>query len=162
LAQAAGFSVEIRNAGLSGETSAGARRRLGWILEGETFDLFILETGANDGLRGLPLADLEENLDAILAAVRGRAPAADILVVGMEAPTNLGAAYTEGFRAIFPRVAERWEATLIPFLLEGVAGEPSLNQADRIHPTAEGQAIMAQVAWERIGAVLKGRERAAP
>jgi len=162
LASGAGFAVDVRNAGLSGETSAGARRRLEWLLEGETFDLFILETGANDGLRGLSLDDLEANLNAIFGAVRERAPAATLVLVGMEAPTNLGQAYTDAFRNIFPRVAARWGATLIPFLLEGVAGEPALNQADRIHPTAEGQAKMAQVAWPWIQPILEGREAPSP
>ena len=154
LASAAGFAVEIQNAGLSGETSAGALRRLDWILSGEGFDVFILETGANDGLRSLPLEGLEANLDAIFAAVRRRAPGSRLILVGMEAPTNLGATYVDGFRAIYPRVAARWDAALVPFLLEGVAGEPELNQEDRIHPTAEGQTRMAKVAWPVIQAVL--------
>jgi acyl-CoA thioesterase I len=162
LAKSAGFSVQIRNAGLSGETSAGARRRLECLLDGERFDLFILETGANDGLRGLSPEDLEENLNAIFGAVREREPAARLVLIGMQAPSNLGEAYTNTFRSIFPRVAERWGATLVPFLLDGVAGEPSLNQADRIHPTAEGQAIMAQVAWPWIESVLEARESASP
>lgn len=162
LAAAGGYQIRVRNAGLSGETSAGALRRLDWILSGDPFDIFVLETGANDGLRGLPLDDLEDNLNAILARVRQGAPEAQVILAGMEAPPNLGPAYTEQFRAIFPRVAARWDAALIPFLLEGVAGEPSLNQADRIHPTAEGQARMAQVAWPVLESLLAGLEDATP
>jgi acyl-CoA thioesterase I len=155
LAAAAGYAIDVRNAGLSGETSAGALRRLDWILSGDRFDIFILETGANDGLRALPLDGLESNLDAIFAAVRARAPEAKLILAGMEAPPNLGSPYVEGFREIFPRVARRWDAALIPFLLEGVAGEPELNQEDRIHPTAEGQNRMAKVAWPVIEEVVE-------
>jgi acyl-CoA thioesterase I len=153
LAREDGVELEIRNAGLSGETSAGARRRLDWVLDSPP-SVFVLETGANDGLRGLPVEELEANLDAIFREVRDAAPNARLVLAGMEAPTNLGAAYTEPFREVFPRVAARWDAELIPFLLEGVAGEPELNQADRIHPTAPGHERMARSAWPAIRRAL--------
>ncbi|CAN5705046.1 arylesterase [soil metagenome] len=155
LAREDGVELQIRNAGLSGETSAGARRRLDWVLDTPP-DVFVLETGANDGLRGLPLDELEANLDAIFRAVRRSAPGARLVLAGMEAPPNLGPDYTEPFRELFPRVAERWDAEFIPFLLVGVAGEPELNQADRIHPTAPGHERMARSAWPAIRRALGG------
>lgn len=149
-AREAGLPLTVRNAGLSGETSAGVRRRITWLLapgpEPDP-DIVILESGANDGLRGLPPLELEANLDGALQAVREALPDARLVVVGMEAPPNLGEAYTEAFREVFPRVAARWEAALVPFLLEGVAGVAALNQDDGIHPTAEGHDRMAEVAW---------------
>jgi acyl-CoA thioesterase I len=147
LAEAEGIRLEIRNAGLSGETSAGALRRVDWVVDTPP-EIFILETGANDGLRGLAPQALEANLDSIFARVTDRAPDAMLVLAGMEAPPNLGASYVEAFRAVFSRVAERWDAVLVPFLLEGVAGVPALNQADGIHPTEEGHDIMAETVWE--------------
>ncbi|TVP44993.1 MAG: arylesterase [Gemmatimonadales bacterium] len=155
LAREDGVELRVRNAGLSGETSAGARRRLDWVLDAPPH-VFVLETGANDGLRGLSVEEMEANLDAIFGKVREVAPGARLVLAGMEAPPNLGAAYTEPFREVFPRVADRWDAELIPFLLEGVAGEPELNQADRIHPTAPGHERMAASAWPAIRRALEG------
>ncbi len=156
IAREEGVALDVRNAGLSGETSAGALRRVAWVLDPEAPPaLFVLETGANDGLRGLPVPELEANLDAIFAHVREAAPETRLVLAGMEAPTNLGPAYTEAFRAVFPRVARRWNAALIPFLLDGVAGEEALNQPDRIHPTAEGHARMAALAWPVIERALR-------
>lgn len=152
-AEAAGLSVRVQNAGLSGETSAGARRRVGWVLDA-TPNIFVLETGANDGLRGLSVSQLEENLDAILGQVRARAPNAALVVIGMEAPPNLGADYASEFRSVYPRVAERWNAEWVPFLLDGVAGVLELNQADRIHPTAEGHDRMAEGVWPLLARLL--------
>jgi acyl-CoA thioesterase I len=149
-----GWSLRVRNAGLSGETSAGALRRIDWVLD-EPPAVVVLETGANDGLRGLPVAELEANLEAILGRIRERAPGARVVLTGMEAPPNMGAAYASAFRDVFPRVARRWGAELVPFLLDGVAGEPDLNQADRIHPTAEGHDRMADTAWEILEEVLR-------
>jgi len=156
LAREEGVELRVRNAGLSGETSAGARRRLAWVLDAPP-RVFVLETGANDGLRGLSIEELEANLDAIFRAVREAAPDAHLVLAGMEAPTNLGPAYTEPFREVFPRVAERWDAELIPFLLDGVAGEADLNQPDRIHPTAPGHERMARSAWPAIRRALERR-----
>jgi acyl-CoA thioesterase-1 len=157
-AEAAGLVLRVRNAGLSGETSAGALRRVDWVLD-EAPALFILETGANDGLRGLSITDLEANLNAIFERVRARFPETRLVLVGMEAPTNLGEGYAADFRTVFPRVAARWGADWIPFLLDGVAGVPSLNQDDRIHPTAEGHDRMAEVAWPVLGPLLANLAR---
>jgi acyl-CoA thioesterase I len=153
-ARSHGIDVTVRNAGLSGETSAGARRRVGWILDRPP-DLFILETGANDGLRGLDPQAMEENIDAIFGEVRSIAPEARLVLAGMEAPPNLGTSYVESFREVFPRAARRWDAILIPFFLEGVAGEPSLNQPDGIHPTAEGHRIMSEEVWRILRPVIE-------
>jgi acyl-CoA thioesterase I len=156
IAGGAGIDVRIRNAGLSGETSAGALRRVAWVLDPAAPPaVFVLETGANDGLRGLPVEALEANLDSIFAHVSAVAPGARLVLAGMEAPTNLGPAYSAAFREVFPRVARRWDAELIPFLLDGVAGEDRLNQPDRIHPTAEGHARIGEVAWPRVRAALE-------
>jgi acyl-CoA thioesterase-1 len=163
LGREAGVPLRARNAGLSGETSAGALRRIGWLLEGNEPlpDVVVVETGANDGLRGLPVEEMEANLDALLARIREAAPRATLVVVGMEAPPNLGTTYAEAFRQVFPRVAARWDAVLVPFLLEGVAGEASLNQDDGIHPTREGHEAMARVAWLQLGEVLREAGRRA-
>jgi acyl-CoA thioesterase I len=155
LARAEGIPIRVRNAGLSGETSAGALRRLEWVLDpAASPDVVVVETGANDGLRGLPLDALEANLDALFQALRRALPEAGLVLAGMEAPPNLGPGYTEGFRDIFPRVAARWDAELVPFLLEGVAGEARLNQPDGIHPTARGHELMARTAWPAIREAL--------
>lgn len=146
LAAGDGIPVRVVNAGSAGETSAGAVRRLAWVLQ-EPADLVVIETGANDGLRALPVSELEANLDTILAYLRDALPEARVAVVQMEAPPNLGPEYSEAFRAVYGRVATRWDATLIPFPLEGVAGVPSMNQGDGIHPTAQGHRLMAESAW---------------
>ena len=152
LANLAGMPLRIVNAGLSGETSAGSLRRIDWVLQ-QPAELFVLETGANDGLRALPVDDLEANLDSIIQRVRVGSPDTRIALVAMEAPPNLGETYAAAFRDVFPRVAARWNVTLIPFPLDGVAGIPALNQGDGIHPTAEGHWIMARNAWPRLQAL---------
>ena len=149
-----GLALRFRNAGLSGETSAGALRRLDWVMD-ESPAVLILETGANDGLRGLAVEQLEANLDAILARIREVAPEAIVVVVGMEAPPNLGSDYARAFRNAFPQAADRWDTELIPFLLEGVAGNPPLNQPDGLHPSAEGHDRIAEVAWPILGPLLR-------
>ena len=149
-----GLDLRFRNAGLSGETSAGALRRSDWVMD-ESPAVLVLETGANDGLRGLSVEQLEANLDAILARVREMAPEARVVVAGMEAPPNLGSGYAGAFREAYPQAARRWETEFIPFLLDGVAGNPRLNQADGIHPTAEGHDRMAEVAWPILGPLLR-------
>jgi acyl-CoA thioesterase I len=153
-ARGEGLDLRFRNAGLSGETSAGALRRIDWVMD-ESPAILVLETGANDGLRGLPVEQLEANLDAILARIREMAPEARVVLAGMEAPPNLGSAYGGAFREAFPQAAQRWETELIPFLLDGVAGDPRLNQADGIHPTAEGHDRMAEVSWPVLGPLLR-------
>lgn len=137
----AGHPARIINAGVSGETSAGAVRRIDWILRSPA-DVIVLETGANDGLRGLDLAALRENLETILARIRVLRPKARVLLAQMEAPTNLGARYTREFHDVFPAVAKAQHVELMPFLLDGVAGDPALNQDDGIHPNVRGARIV--------------------
>jgi len=155
MADSAGIPVEVVNAGVSGETSAGGLRRLDWVL-GEPLDVLVLELGANDGLRGLDPEALESNLREIAQRTRDRYPDVRIVLVGMEAPPNLGPDYTTRFRSLYPRVADDVGATLLPFLLEGVAGEPDLNQSDRIHPNREGHRIIArEVLWPGLEPILR-------
>jgi acyl-CoA thioesterase I len=137
-----GKPVKVTNAGLSGETSAGGLSRIDWILRAP-IDVFILELGANDGLRGLPLEQTRKNLQAIIDKVKGKYPKVKIVVTGMMVPPNLGKAYTDEFQKIFPELAKKNNATLIPFLLQDVAGIEKLNQADGIHPNIEGHKIVA-------------------
>ncbi|PAP78406.1 arylesterase [Rubrivirga marina] len=146
----AGVPVRVVNAGVSGETSAGGRGRIAWALRQTTPDVFVLALGANDGLRGVDPAATRENLDAILDAVEKAAPGARLVVAGMEALPNYGEDYTERFRAVFPAVAEAHDAAFIPFLLDGVAGVARLNQADGVHPTPEGQRIIAETVAETV------------
>jgi acyl-CoA thioesterase-1 len=152
----AGLPYRVINAGLSGETSAGGLRRLDWSLQ-EPVDVLFLELGANDGLRGLDVAQLRENLEAILARTRGRYPDAAFLIAGMEAPPNLGPRYTGDFRRVFSTVARANDAVLIPFLLEGVAGVTEFNQADRIHPNAAGHRVVARMVWPYLEPILRSR-----
>ncbi|MCU0353567.1 MAG: arylesterase [Cytophagales bacterium] len=140
----------VIGSGLSGETSAGGLARIGWVLR-QPVDVFVLELGANDGLRGLDLAATRRNLQAIMDTVRAKNPDVKLVLAGMQMPPNLGKKYTTDFKSLFPELAQKNNATLIPFLLEGVAGIPALNQPDGIHPTAEGHRIVAENVW----AVLK-------
>ena len=140
----AGHPVTVRNSGQSGETSAGALRRLDWPLSSEDIDILVVETGANDGLRGLDLDSTRANLATILDRARERRPKARLLLVQMESPPNMGERYTRAFRAMFPQVARERSVTLAPFLLEGVAGIDSLNQGDGIHPNEAGARVAAR------------------
>ena len=162
-AREAGIPVEVVNAGVSGDTSAGGLRRLDWILR-EPVDVLVVELGANDGLRGLSVEALRENLKEIVERTRAAWPGAEIVLAGMEAPPNLGPRYVEEFRAVFPDLAREEGVRRVPFLLEGVAGDPSLNQADGIHPTAAGHDRMAGTAWPVVEEALEaaqGRREAA-
>ena len=161
IADSLGYRITIRNAGLSGETSAGALRRADWLLR-DTADVVVIETGANDGLRGLSVADLTRNLTSIVKKVQVAMPKAQIIIVQMEAPPNLGAEYSSGFRGAFPAVAKATGAVLTPFLLDGVAGIAALNQADGIHPTREGAALAARNVWPALRAVLDRVKRSVP
>ncbi|GIL21734.1 MAG: arylesterase [Bacteroidota bacterium] len=134
--------VRVVNAGLSGETSAGGLSRIDWILR-QPVDVFVLELGANDGLRGLPLDQTQKNLQSIIDKVKAKYPACKIVLAGMMVPPNMGKQYTDSFRNMYPDLAKKNNATLIHFLLDGVAGNEKLNQADGIHPTAEGHKIIA-------------------
>ena len=144
----------VINAGLSGETTAGGRSRIGWVLR-QPVEFFVLELGANDGLRGLPLADTRRNLQAIIDTVKKKSPQAQIILAGMQMPPNLGKAYAQDFQNIYPELAQKNNAVLIPFLLEGVAGHVELNQKDGIHPTAKGDRIIAKTVWQVLLPLLK-------
>jgi acyl-CoA thioesterase-1 len=133
---------KVIQAGLSGETSAGGLSRIDWVLK-QPVDVFVLELGANDGLRGLPLEQTAKNLQGIIDKVKNKNPKARIVIAGMMVPPNMGQTYADKFKKIFPDLAKKNKATLIPFLLLDVAGYEKLNQADGIHPTAEGHKIIA-------------------
>jgi len=148
-----GLSYDVVNAGVSGETSAGALRRIGWVMR-QPADIVVLEVGANDGLRALNVDSLQSNLQHIIDTVRATHPSARIVVVGMEAPPNLGARYTLAFRRVYPDVARKNDAVLLPFLLTGVGGVDSLNQADGIHPNAHGERIVAETVWRTLAPLL--------
>lgn len=145
-ADSVGVAARMVNVGESGETSAGGRRRASWVVS-DTVDVLVLELGANDGLRGQDTGALAANLEAIIDTTRAHWPDAEIVLVGMEAPPNLGGRYTQAFHEVFPRVAADKKTALVPFLLAGVAGEAALNQEDRIHPTAEGHRLLARNVW---------------
>jgi acyl-CoA thioesterase-1 len=144
---------EVENAGLSGETSAGGLRRIDWVLNRRP-DAFFLELGANDGLRGTAPEVTLANLQAIIDRVQTRYPGTPVIIAGMRMPPNMGADYDEAFRATYPALATRNHATLVPFLLEGVARDSALNQADGIHPNPTGAALVAETVWKVIRPVL--------
>lgn len=150
----AGLAFRVVNAGVSGETSAGARRRVDWLLR-EPVAVLVLETGANDGLRGLPPDSLRANIQAVFDRAKATPAAPKLVLVGMRVPTNYGRAYTERFQAVYPELAQGNGAELVPFLLDGVGGIPRLNQPDGIHPTAEGQRVMAETVWRVLGPLLR-------
>jgi acyl-CoA thioesterase-1 len=150
---AAGLDVEVVNAGLSGETSAGGARRVNWLLR-RRVDILLLELGANDGLRGISLDSTRKNLQHIIDETHDRYPQAQVVIAGMLVPPNLGPDYSQRFRDLFRELAEKNQATLIPFLLEGVAGKPELNQADGIHPTPDGHKLVAENVWKVIRPLL--------
>lgn len=153
----AGLPHRVVNAGVSGETSAGARRRVDWLLR-QKVDVFVLETGANDALRGQDVRATRENVEAILARAKRQSPPPRLVLVGMQAPPNLGREYTESFRRIFPEVAQAHSAALVPFLLEGVGGVARLNLPDGVHPTAEGHRVLAENVWKVLERVLRERD----
>jgi acyl-CoA thioesterase-1 len=154
---AAGLNFEIINGGVSGDTSAGGRRRISWYLT-RKIDVLILELGGNDGLRGVPPATTQTNLQAILDAARKAHPQIKIVIAGMRLPPNLGRDYTGAFEKIFPALARENRAALVPFLLEGVGGNPELNAADQIHPTAQGHQIVAENVWKILKPVLEAKQ----
>ncbi|RBQ09938.1 arylesterase [Pedobacter miscanthi] len=141
----------VINGGLSGETSAGGKGRIDWLLK-QPVDIFVLELGANDGLRGLPVVQTIKNLQDIIDRVKAKYPNVKLVMAGMQVPPNMGAKYASDFKNIFPDLAKKNQMALIPFLLDKVGGVPKLNQADGIHPTAEGDKILAENVW----VVLKG------
>jgi acyl-CoA thioesterase-1 len=144
----------VVNAGLSGETTAGGRSRLHWVLSRQPVSVFVLELGGNDGLRGLPLADTRKNLQAIIDTVRQKSPQTKIVLAGMQIPPNMGTAYAADFKQLYADIAAKNKLTLIPFLLENVGGIAKLNQADGIHPTPEGHRLVARTVWRTVQPLL--------
>ena len=159
MADSAGLGFEIVNAGSSGETSAGALRRVDWLLDRHAARarVVVIETGANDGLRALDPDSTRRNLVSIVRAVKRRLPDAHVMLVQMEAPPNLGERYTQRFRAMFPDVAREEGVEVLPFLLEGVAGEAALNQGDGIHPNEKGAVRVARNLWPGLERAVRGR-----
>ena len=145
---------QVVNAGLSGETSAGGKTRIGWVLR-QPVSVFVLELGGNDGLRGIPLKGTTSNLQAIIDSVKNHYPDAKIVLAGMQIPPSMGADYGSAFRNIFPSLATANHAALIPFLLQNVGGIPQLNQGDGIHPTAAGHKIVAENVWQVLGPLIE-------
>lgn len=137
---------KVVNAGLSGETTAGGLRRLDWILR-QSVDIFVIELGGNDGLRGLAPEITRRNLQTMIERIRAKNPHTVVVLAGMQVPTNMGQDYARAFAKIYPELAEKNHTALIPFLLAGVGGVPELNQADGIHPTAAGHRIVAETVW---------------
>lgn len=150
----AGYPFRVVNAGVSGETSADGLRRIDWVLRGRVAVL-VLELGGNDALRGQDPDAMRRNLQAIIERARKRYPAIAVVIAGMLAPPNLGESYSRRFAAVFPELARTEHAALIPFLLQDVAGIPSLNQADGIHPTPQGHKIVAENVWRVLEPVLR-------
>lgn len=146
LAKKDGKEIEVINGGVSGDTSAGGLRRIGWLLN-RPVDVLLLELGANDGLRGIAPESTASNLQGIIDAARKKYPEVRVVVAGMKMPPNLGEEYGAKFEAVFPALAKKNDAELVPFLLEGVGGVPEFNQGDRIHPNAEGHRILAGNVW---------------
>jgi acyl-CoA thioesterase-1 len=144
---------DVINAGVSGDTTAGGLARLDWVLQ-KKVDVFVLALGANDGLRGLPVAQMKKNLQTIIDRVKAKNPAVKIVIAGMRIPPNLGDDYAAAFHQIFIELARENNAVLLPFLLEGVGGHIDLNQPDHIHPTAAGHKIVAENVWRVIEPLL--------
>ena len=141
------LNYKVINAGVSGETTSDGNSRIDWILK-QPIDIFVLELGGNDGLRGIPLTETKKNLQSIIDKVKAKYPDAKIVLEGMQIPPNMGPAYTSKFKEIYPVLAKENNIALVPFLLKGVGGDPKLNQRDGIHPTAEGHKIVAENVWE--------------
>ncbi|MGH9340623.1 MAG: arylesterase [Acidobacteriota bacterium] len=148
-----GWNYSVLNAGLSGDTSAGGLRRIDWLLQ-RKIDVLVLELGANDGLRGVTTEVTMQNLQAIIDKTKQKYPQVKFVVAGMMMPPSMGQEYTHRFRSIFPKLAEKNAAALIPFLLQGVAGQRELNLPDGIHPTAEGHRIIAENVWKVLKPLL--------
>lgn len=144
---------KIVNAGVSGETTSGGNSRLDWVLKNPV-DIFILELGGNDGLRGIPATETRKNLQAMIDKVKAKYPSAKIILAGMQVPPSMGKKYADEFRVIYPELAEKNDVELIPFLLENVGGELKLNQKDGIHPNAVGAKIVAENVWKVLEGLL--------
>ena len=151
-----GLEYQVVNAGLSGETTAAGKNRISWVLN-QDVAIFVLELGANDGLRGVPLEETRKNLQAIIDTVRAKNPETKIILTGMQIPPNMGKEYASEFSNIFPELAKTNDIYLVPFLLKEVGGNPELNQADGIHPTAAGQKILAANVWDILEPIVKNK-----
>lgn len=149
-----GLPYKVINAGLSGETTSGGLNRIDWLLR-QQVDVFVLELGANDGLRGIPVAESKKNLQSIIDKVKEKNPGVVVVMAGMQVPPNMGKAYASEFQVMYKEIAARNKTILMPFLLEGVGGNPELNLPDGIHPTAEGHRIVAGNLWEYLKTVVK-------
>lgn len=147
--KAAGITAEIVNAGISGDTSAGGARRIAWLSH-QKMDILVLALGANDALRGLETSGTQNNLDRIIETVREAHPDVRILLAGMLAPPNMGSDFRQSFDAIYPELADRHDLVLLPFLLEGVAGNSDLNLPDGIHPNKDGQRKVAELVYQKL------------
>ncbi len=152
--RAANLPYQVENAGLSGDTTAGGLRRVDWLLQ-RPIDVLVIELGANDGLRGLPVAAIKSNLQAIIEKTKSKNPGVKVVIAGIQIPPNLGADYASSFQRVFGEVANANNATLIPFLLEGVGGRRELNQPDMIHPTAAGHRVIAELVWRTLEPILR-------
>ncbi len=150
-----GLPWEVVASGLSGETSAGGAARIDWVASREKVDILVLELGANDGLRGVSPKETQKNLQSIIDQIRQRYPDVRLVMAGMQSPPNMGKMFTDSFQSVFPAMARENDMELVPFLLEGVAGDPTLNQADGIHPTQEGHRLVAENVWKVLGPMLK-------
>lgn len=150
-----GYAYQAINSGLSGETTAGGNSRIDWILERQKIDIFVLELGGNDGLRGIAPEASFANLKEIIEKVNAKYPKAKIILAGMEAPPNMGDEFTQAFRKMYPKLSKEFETALIPFLLDGVGGVTELNQEDGIHPTEEGHRILADNVWKTLQPLLE-------
>jgi acyl-CoA thioesterase-1 len=149
--KAEGYGYAVVNAGVSGDTSAGGLNRLEWSLDGDV-KVLVIELGANDGLRGLPVANMKRNLAEVI--VRARSRGIRVVLTGMEAPPNFGAVYTSEFRDAYRQLAKEHDVIFVPFFLEGVAGIPALNQSDGMHPNAEGARVIEQTVWRALEPLL--------
>jgi len=147
------LNYTVINSGLSGETSSGGRSRIDWVLR-QNVDIFLLELGANDGLRGIPLTETRSNLQSIIETVKEKYSDAEIILAGMELPPNMGQDYTSEFKFVFADLAIENDVTFIPFILNEVGGIKELNQQDGIHPTIEGHKIVAKTVWEKLRPML--------
>lgn len=147
------LNYKVINAGVSGETTAGGNGRIDWILK-QQIDIFVLELGANDGLRGIPILETKSNLQSMIDKVKAANPNVKIVLAGMQIPPNMGQQYTSQFRTVYPELAQENNISLIPFILEGVGGEANLNQEDGIHPTEEGHKLITENIWNVIKDVL--------
>lgn len=156
--RAANLPYQVENAGLSGDTTAGGLRRIDWLLQ-RKIDVLVIELGGNDGLRGLPVAAIKSNLQSIIEKTKAKNPTAKIVIAGMRIPPNLGGDYARNFQQAFGELAQANNATLIPFLLDGVGGLRELNQADLIHPTAAGHRVIAEVVWRTLEPILRETNR---